>query len=62
VNALAAYLGPTIVQTHRMTSPFIKPLAASIGVFGPVLNAGAVLLVNWLVLLWMYHRKIFLRA
>jgi predicted acyltransferase len=62
VNALAAYLGPTIVQTHRMTNPFVKPLAAGIGTFGPVLSTGAVLLVNWLVLFWMYRRKIFLRA
>ena len=62
VNALAAYLGPSIVQTHRMTSPFLKPLLPHIGVFGPVLATGAVLLVNWLLLLWLYRRKIFLRA
>jgi predicted acyltransferase len=62
VNALAAYLGPTIVQTHRITTPCLKPWLPRIGVFGPVLAAGAVLLVNWLVLLWMYRRKIFLRA
>ena len=61
VNALAAYLGPTIVQTHRMTSPFLKPLLPHIGIFGPVLSAGAALLVNWLLLLWLYRRKIFLR-
>ena len=62
VNALAAYLGPTIVQTHRMTNPFLKPLLPRIGVYGPVLTTGAVLLVNWLVLWWMYRRKIFLKA
>jgi predicted acyltransferase len=61
VNALAAYLGPTIVQTHRMTEPFFKPWLPRIGAFGPVVAAGVVLLVNWLVLLWMYRRKIFLR-
>ena len=61
VNALAAYLGPSILQTHRITDPFTKTLAPEIGAFGPVLTAGAVLLMNWLVLLWMYRRKIFLR-
>lgn len=61
VNALAAYLGPGIVQTHRITDPFTKPLAAGIGAFGPVLTVGAVLLLNWLLLLWLYRRKIFLR-
>jgi predicted acyltransferase len=62
VNALAAYLGPTIVQVHRMTDPFIKPIAARTGAFGPVLSTGSVLLVSWLVLFWMYRRKIVLRA
>ena len=62
VNALAAYLGPTIVQVHWMTDPFIKPIAARTGVFGAVLSTGLVLLVSWLVLFWMYSRKIFLRA
>ena len=61
VNALAAYLGPSILQTHRITDPFTKTLSPQIGAFGPVLIAGAALLMNWLVLLWMYRRKIFLR-
>lgn len=30
--------------------------------FGPVLSTGAVLLVGWLILWWMYRRKIFLRG
>jgi predicted acyltransferase len=61
MNALAAYLGPTIVQVHRMTNPFTKAIAAQIGVFGPVVSTGAVLLVGWLALFWLYRRKIFLR-
>jgi predicted acyltransferase len=32
------------------------------GVFGPLFSAAAVLLVEWLVLFWMYKRKIFIRA
>lgn len=61
VNALAAYLGPSILHVHRITNPFVKPIAAQVGVFGPVISTGAVLLMNWLALFWMYHRKIFLR-
>jgi predicted acyltransferase len=61
-NALAAYLGPSIVQVSRITNPFIHPIAERVGAFGPVLSAGAVLLAGWLVLFWMYRRKIFLRA
>jgi predicted acyltransferase len=62
VNALAAYLGPSIANLPRITNPFMKPLAAGAGAFGPVMLTGAPLLVGWLVLYWMYRRKIFLRA
>jgi len=61
-NALAAYLGPTIVPVRSIVGIFTKPLAQGLGVFGPLLSAGAVLLVNWSVLLWMYRRKIFLKV
>jgi predicted acyltransferase len=62
MNALAAYLGPTIVPMRRIAGIFTTPVARSAGVFGPVIAAAAVLLVNWSVLLWMHHRKIYLRA
>ena len=55
MNALAAYLGPTLVPTHRIASIFVKP-------YGRLALASTVLAVNWLILLWMYRRKIFLRA
>ncbi len=61
VNALAAYLGPHFMNLPRITNPFMKPLAAGAGTFGPLLLAGGPLLVGWLVLFWMYRRKIFLR-
>lgn len=62
VNALAAYLGPTLVPVSRATNPFTGAAAPHIGAFGPVLSTGAVVLSYWLILLWMYRRKIFLRA
>jgi predicted acyltransferase len=62
VNALAAYLGPSIVQMQRVANPFTKALAPHIGAFGAVLSTGVVVLLNWLVLWWMARRKIFLRA
>jgi predicted acyltransferase len=61
VNALAAYLGPHFMNLPRITNPFMKPLAAHAGTFGPVLLTGGPLLVGWLMLFWMYRRKIFLR-
>jgi predicted acyltransferase len=61
MNALAAYLGPTIVPVHRIAGIFTKPLARGAGAFGPVIVTGVVLLVNWSILLWMHRRKIYLR-
>ena len=55
MNAIAAYVGPSIVGVNRIAAIFVKP-------YGPVALTGTVLLVNWLILLWMYRRKIFLRA
>ena len=61
-NALAAYLGPSIVPVRRIAGIFTTPVARQIGAFGPLLATGAVLLINWSILHWMYKRKIFLRA
>jgi predicted acyltransferase len=62
MNALAIYVGQSIVPFHRLVGVFSKPVAAGMGAFGPLFNAAAVLVVEWLVLYWMYRRKIFLRA
>jgi predicted acyltransferase len=61
MNAIAAYIGPTIVPVQRIAGIFTKPVAAQTGALGPALSTGAVLLVNWSVLLWMRSRRIFLR-
>jgi heparan-alpha-glucosaminide N-acetyltransferase len=61
VNALAAYLLNTIIPISRITGTFTKPLVPALGAFGPVLTSGAVFLVGWLILLWLYRRKIYLR-
>jgi predicted acyltransferase len=62
MNAVAIYLGVSIVRFSSIVGIFSKPLAAQMGVFGPLFSAAAVLLVEWLVLFWMYRRKIFIRA
>jgi predicted acyltransferase len=61
VNALAAYLLPTFMPLGRIVGVFTKPLAEGAGTFGPVITSGAVLLCGWLLLWWLYRRKIFLR-
>lgn len=62
MNAIAIYMGVTLIQFHRIVGPFTKPIAAQLGAAGPLFSASAVLLVEWLILFWMYRRKIFLRA
>jgi predicted acyltransferase len=61
VNALAAYLLPTIIPVSRIVGTFTKPVAQNLGAFGPVLTTGAVVLTGWLILFWLNRRKIFLR-
>jgi predicted acyltransferase len=61
VNALAAYLLPTFMPIGRIVGVFTKPLAEGAGSFGPVITTGAVFLGGWLLLWWLYRRKIFLR-
>jgi predicted acyltransferase len=41
---------------------FTEGIAARIGSFGLLFEASAVLLAEWLILYWMYRRRIFLAA
>jgi hypothetical protein len=61
VNALAAYLLPTILPVSKIVGTFTRPIATHLGSVGPVLSASATLLAGWLVLFWLYRRNIFLR-
>ena len=61
VNALAAYMLNTIIPLRVIVGTFTRPLVPALGVFGPVLATGAVLLAGWLILFWLYRRKIYLR-
>ncbi|MEK7409268.1 MAG: DUF5009 domain-containing protein [Acidobacteriota bacterium] len=62
VNALAVYMGRTLVPLTRIVGIFTADAARELGTAGPMFRALAVLVVEWLILYWMYKRKIFLRA
>ncbi|MEQ2010364.1 MAG: DUF5009 domain-containing protein, partial [Limisphaerales bacterium] len=62
MNAIAIYIGVSIVPFARIVGIFTKPIAAGLGEWGALFSAAAVLLVEWLVLFWMYRRKIFIKA
>lgn len=64
-NSITAY-----VMSWTMESPIVASLKRHLGegpflIFGevwePVLSGGAVLLVMWLILLWLYRQRIFVR-
>lgn len=61
VNALAAYLLNTIIPISRIVGTFTKPLVPLLGGFGPVVATGAVLSTGWLILLWLYRKRLYLR-
>lgn len=62
MNAVAIYMSESLIPWSRTVAIFTTPLAGTLGSFGTLFHAIAVLGVEWLVLYWMYKRKIFLTA
>ena len=62
MNAVAIYMSESIIPWSKTVAIFTQPLAGTLGTFTPLFHASAVLTVEWLVLYWMYRRKIFLTA
>ncbi len=62
VNAVAIYMSQSIIPWHNIVAIFTSPLKSSLSSFEPLLEAGLVLAIEWIVLYWMYKRKIFLTA
>jgi predicted acyltransferase len=62
LNAVAIYMSQSLIPWGRTAGIFISPLAGQLGSFTPLLQAMAVLVIEWLILYWMYKQKIFLTA
>jgi len=62
MNAVAIYMSESIIPWSKTVAIFTHPLAGTLGSFAPLFHAIAVLTIEWLVLYWMYRRKIFLTA
>ena len=62
MNALAIYIGVSVVPVRKIVGIFSSPIGAHLGALGPLFSAFAVVAVEWMVLYWMYNRKIFIRA
>jgi predicted acyltransferase len=62
MNAVAIYMSESIISWSKTVAIFTHPLTGTLGSFTSLFQAVAVLTVEWLVLYWMYKRKIFLTA
>jgi predicted acyltransferase len=49
------------LQTHFGHDIFTGPPGSFLGTYGPIVDSVAVLFVLWLVCLWMYRQKVFVR-
>jgi predicted acyltransferase len=62
MNALAIYVSKSIVPLGRIVGIFTGGPDGYLGSFAPLARAVLVIAIEWLVLYWMYKRRIFLRA
>lgn len=62
MNAVAVYMSQSIVPWAGIVGIFASSLQSTLGSLTPLLQAIATLLVEWLILYWMYKRRLFLTA
>jgi len=61
MNALAVYMATMLFDFRHIGHIFVGSLAPRIGVWGGVLEASTAFAVEWLILLWMYRTKTFVK-
>jgi predicted acyltransferase len=61
-NAITIYLLPHIIDFEKVSHFFLGGVERHAGDFGPVVAAVGVLAAQWLVLLYLYRRRLFLRV
>jgi predicted acyltransferase len=61
-NAITAYLLPDVIDFRKVGHFFLGGVERHAGAFGPVVAAFGVLAAKWLVLLYLYRRRLFLRV
>jgi predicted acyltransferase len=61
-NAILIYIAPTFIDFEKAADVLFGGVAKYSGSFKPVLEAAAVLAVKWVLLLWLYRNKLFLRV
>lgn len=61
-NAITIYVGQKFIDFEYVSKFFFGGAIRFAGTLGPVIAAAGVLLVKWLVLLFLYRQKMFLRV
>ena len=61
MNAIAVFTASRIFAAHRIGRVFVGGLSKWCGEWNGFINAVAGLTVIWLVLWWMYRRKLFIK-
>ncbi len=61
-NAIAVYMATHLIELRHISDPLVGGLAGHLGSYGELLKAAAALLVIWLILLYMYRKKTFIRV
>lgn len=62
MNAIFIYMFMSIIPVGKIVGVFSHPIATRLGSLGELFSALAVLVVAWLLLFWMYKRKIFIKV
>ncbi len=60
MNALAVYLSSSVIRLSEITRVFTKGIAQPMDAFGPLFMILVFVAIEWLLLYWLYKRKIFL--
>ncbi|PYU91486.1 MAG: hypothetical protein DMG25_14570, partial [Acidobacteria bacterium] len=61
-NAVFIYMFTSLVHLGRGMSIFTAGIAGTMGRAGPLFHEVTVIAVEWLILFWMYKRRIFVKA
>lgn len=60
MNALAIYLSSSVMRLSSIADVFSKVPATVMGPAGPLFSEACYIALEWIILYWMYRRKIFL--
>jgi len=61
-NAIFIYMATSVLPIRELVGIFTRGIAGHLAAAGPAFNALSVLIFEWLILFWMYKRKIFIKA